>query len=143
MVRDNIGYDTNAEASAALPGIVASRDTRWDDREAIVFLDDVYKQKGHYLLGYVTMFGEDAYTVASPWYREWLPDARSSTSSATGSAAGSGSSDQRFLLNDPAKAEFRRRVRTIRRAIGYNDRSHTDDNPECSEDTGRRPEKRG
>ena len=103
VVRDNIGYDTNAEASAFLPSIVASRDTRWDGREAIVFLDDVYKQKSRYLLGYITMFGEDAYTVASPWYREWLPDARSSTSSATGSAAGSGSSDQRFLLNDPAK----------------------------------------
>lgn len=33
-------FDTRQEAEAALPGIAASRDTRWDDREAILFLQD-------------------------------------------------------------------------------------------------------
>ena len=105
VVRDHIGYDTEAEAYAVLPGIVASRDTRWDDREAIVFLDDVYQREGRYLLGYITLFGEDAYTVASPYYRTWLPDAKSATSSATttGSSVRPGSSEQQFLLADPAK----------------------------------------
>ena len=31
-------FDTRQEAEAALPAIVAARDTQWDDREAIVFL---------------------------------------------------------------------------------------------------------
>ena len=50
---DENRYDTARAARAAVPGMAAARDTRWDDREAIVFLLDYHAQNGRttYLLG--------------------------------------------------------------------------------------------
>ena len=50
---DEDRYDTASAARAAVPGMVAARDTRWDGREAIVFMLDYHAQNGRttYLLG--------------------------------------------------------------------------------------------
>ena len=98
VVKDEIGYDTEAEARALLPDITASRDTRWDDREAIVFLRDDFEQPGRYFLGFLTLFGNDAYTVSSPYHKEWLPAALP----ASDASVRSGDGEQRFLLDDPS-----------------------------------------
>ena len=81
---------TRAEAEAEARAWLAERDTRWDDREAIVFLWTI--QEGRYWLGAHSFYGEDAYTIASRHSKRWLPEAQ------TGSRARS-SGSQRFLLN--------------------------------------------
>ena len=99
---------TEAQARGDLAALIAERDTRWDNREAIIFLkeSDVHvqstKQAGRYFLGYTYGWGGegDGYTVASPSEKQWLPAAEQS---ATSTATASGSSDQRrFLLDAPA-----------------------------------------
>ena len=51
-------FDTRQEAEAALPAIVAARDTQWDAREAIVFLQNSQtylpstQQTGRYYLSW-------------------------------------------------------------------------------------------
>ena len=65
-------FATAAEASAMIPSLLSGRDTRWDDREAVVFL---VSEKGGYRLGYVGYSGDDSFTVASRWSKNWLPEA--------------------------------------------------------------------
>ena len=108
-------FDTQAEARATLPGLLASRDTRWDDREAIVFFDGAANvlpssaQGGRYLLGELG-FGEgsnspDSFTIASPYNKGWLPSA--SSGGASGAVGTSTSTvDQLFLMDDPTKASY-------------------------------------
>ena len=69
-------FDTRQEAEAALPDIVASRETRWDDREAILFLqnedvDDIFNElvqgSNEYLIWNTSL--HDRYS------RLWLPSA--------------------------------------------------------------------
>ena len=84
-----------AEARTRARELLADRDTRWDGREAIVFL---VSEAGEYLLGYATTEGEDGYTVASRWSKNWLPEA--TTTSPQGAVGRSG--DKRFLLDDPS-----------------------------------------
>ena len=98
---DEYRYDTEAEARAAVPGMVAARNTRWDDAEAIVFLQDYYDQDGRttYLLGGHTVYGEDAYTVASRHDKNWLPEAATSTS---GASRSTDTAEKRFLLDVPS-----------------------------------------
>ena len=55
-------------------------------------------EAGEYLLGYATTEGEDGYTVASRWSKNWLPEA--TTTSPQGAVGRSG--DKRFLLDDPS-----------------------------------------
>ena len=88
-------YPTEAKARTRAQELLAGRDTRWDDREAIVFL--VSKAWGHWL-GYVNYAGDDGYTVASRWFKNWLPEA----AAASGAAGQSG--DKRFLLDAPSSA---------------------------------------
>ncbi len=81
------------------------RDTQWDSREAIIFLEDAHhalpstSRADRYRLGAVSFHEpwEDYYTIASRWGKEWLPAA------ASGAGGASGSSDtQSFLLDVPA-----------------------------------------
>ena len=94
-------YDIASAARAAVPGMVATRDTRWDGREAIVFLGDYHAQNGRttYLLGGHTVYGEDGYTVASRHLKTWLPEA--ATTTGTG-ARSTDAAEKRFLLDDPS-----------------------------------------
>ena len=87
---------------------LATRDTRWDDRQAIVFM---YKnpaipstsQPDRYYMSHISYDGEDAYTVASRFARVWLPDASAPPLTARQrSGASSASTEQYFLLADPA-----------------------------------------
>ena len=86
-------FATAAEARAIIPSLLSGRDTRWDDREAVVFL---VSEAGGYRLGYVGYAGDDSFTVASRWSKNWLPEA-AAPSGATGR-----SGDKRFLLDDPS-----------------------------------------
>ena len=74
-----------------------------DDAEAIVFLQDYYDQDGRttYLLGGHTVYGEDAYTVASRHDKNWLPEAATSTS---GVSRSTDTAEKRFLLAAPGNA---------------------------------------
>ena len=72
-----------AEARTRARELLADRDTRWDGREAIVFL---VSEAGEYLLGYATTEGEDGYTVASRWSKNWLPEATTTSPSGRGGA---------------------------------------------------------
>ena len=91
-------YTTKQEAQAALPGLISSRDTKWDDREAIVFMR-TYKRfpitrlADHYLIATLRGVDGDNYTVASLTEKLWLPE--DTTPSAAKSA------EKRFLLDDP------------------------------------------
>ena len=112
------GFDPSRQEMAdALPDIIDNRDTRWDEREAVVFLKEDHDYSGgggeghkflpyvrnnanHYYMGEyaVNQPGDDAYTVSSIWDKLWLP-ASSSTSTQPGPGR---STDQRtFLLDAP------------------------------------------
>ena len=65
-------YTTEAEAAAGAEDFLRARDTRWDDREAVVFLENDHPflpssgQADRYLLGFVrNNYGQDHYTIAS------------------------------------------------------------------------------
>ena len=94
-------YRTRAEAEASNEDFLAERETRWDDREAIVFLREdsdfvpSTSQVDRYLLAYLRANGEDGYTVASRYRPSWLPNA------AGPGATGAARSEQRFLLEAP------------------------------------------
>ena len=97
-------FDTRHEAEAALPAIVAARDTQWDDHEAIVFLqhpDTAFpsaKQPDRYYLSWGGSWSipDDGYSIASIHNKLWLPaeGAVSTTSQPSGN-------QQRFLLDVP------------------------------------------
>ena len=98
-------FDTRQEAEAALPDIVAVRDTQWDDREAIVFLQDSVtylpstEQAGRfYLSGKVIVSGisDDGYSIASLHNKLWLP-----ATAAIGAPSQSSGDQQSFLLDVP------------------------------------------
>ena len=103
VTTDEYRCDSRAVARAAVPGMAAARDTRWDDREAIVLLQDYYDQHGRttYHLGDNSEFGEDAFTVASRRDRRWLPEAATTTS---GMSRSTDTAEKRFLLAAPSNA---------------------------------------
>ena len=110
--------DTPAEAAEDARPLVDSRDKRWDDREAIVFLrkpptggnDHIADQLDHYWLGYVSTNPQNnvKITVASGEGMAWLPDA-----SPPGNTTRS-SSEQQFLLEDPRLSGARTRTATAK-----------------------------
>ena len=56
--------------------LLGTRDTQWDDREAIVFLDD-YRgvlQDERFLFGHHTFYTRDGYAVYSGFDKKWLPE---------------------------------------------------------------------
>ena len=97
-------FDTRQEAEAALPTIVAARDTQWDDREAIVFFRQDYQeylpstqQTDRYYLSWGGSWSirDDGYSIASIHDKLWLPAA-----SASSQLGGDG---QRFLVDVPSE----------------------------------------
>ncbi len=99
-------FVTRQDAEAALPETAAARDTRWDDREAIVFLQQTdtafpsMQEADRYYLswGGSWTIPDDGYSIASIHNKLWLP-AASSSSQPSGDA-------QRFLLDvSPATGE--------------------------------------
>ena len=98
-------FDTPAAAAEEARPLLDSRDKRWDDREAIVFLrkpptfgnDHLADQLDHHWLGYVDVHRQSnvKITIASGEGKAWLPDA-----SPPGDTTRS-SSEQQFLLADP------------------------------------------
>ena len=95
---------TSASASSDANALIASRDSQWDGRDAIVFLNTSHPvmpnmpRTGRYILGSVLdQYGNlgDYYSIASPNDKRWLPAA--SPGGATGA-----SGEQRFLLDRPA-----------------------------------------
>ena len=114
-----IDYATSeADARAGMAGIAAAHDSRWDSREAVVFLraDDWDLHQfpaypvgaGQYFFGLMALSSaefyddlDDAYTVGSRYRKLWLPEATAAASSSSGSTARS-TTEKIFLLDAPA-----------------------------------------
>ena len=97
-------FSSSGSAVTQATALKDRRDTQWDSREAILFLEDAHpalpstSRADRYRLGAESIHEpwDDYYTIASRWDKRWLPAASS------GSAGASGSSDtQRFLLDAP------------------------------------------
>ena len=106
VVNDSGETFSNTESAITRANALKDRrDTQWDSREAIIFLEDAHpalpstSRADRYRLGAVSFHEpwEDYYTIDSRWGKEWLPAA----SSGAGGASG-GSDSQRFLLDAPA-----------------------------------------
>ena len=114
-------YDTGESFSSSGSAIARAnilkdrRDTQWDNREAVVFLENAHpglpstKRADRYRLGAVSFHRpyEDYYTIASRWGKDWLPAASAGGASGAGGASAAASksdasSEQRFLLDAPA-----------------------------------------
>ena len=102
---DFIPYD-KARVTAADEDFLAFRDKRWDDREAIVFLNSgelipsTLTDSDRYYMTYLRANGELGYTVDSKWAKAWLPGAAAPSSNRQGSGASGASGDsQRFITN--------------------------------------------
>ena len=105
---DGVSYDTNAEANDAKVTVLAERDGRWDDREAIIFLygagsglgaslDAQLQLADHFILYVGDPYSpDDFYSLHSKANKRWLPAATS-----TGSTGDS----QEFLLDVPPPTE--------------------------------------
>ena len=100
-------FDTAEEARSHLSRYSSERDSSWDGREAIVFLRDYASlrasqgQTPRYVLGYLDL-GRDGYTVASPVYKRWLPQANSSEVRPTARSS-QAQGEKHFLRDDPAR----------------------------------------
>ena len=97
---------TEAEARTAAGDLLAFREKKYDDRDAIIFLAKAplvprtQQVTDLYYLAFLRAGGEHAYTVDSRWARAWLPDG--DPPSTSGRAAGAPGDAQRFLTNVPA-----------------------------------------
>ena len=97
-------FSSSGSAVTRAQALKDRRDTQWDSREAIIFLDDAHpalpstSRADRYRLGAVSFHEawEDYYTIASRWDKKWLPAASSGAARASG-----GSDTQRFLLDAP------------------------------------------
>ena len=98
-------FGTRQEAEGALPAIIAARDTQWDDREAIVFLQysatylPSTLQAGRFFLSGVHLVGgvpDDYYSLASRGNKLWLP-----AEAAVGAPSQPSGDQQHFLLDVP------------------------------------------
>ena len=99
-------FDTRQEAEAALPAVGAARDTRWDDREAVVFLQQDFRDflpstqhADRYYLAWggsrpMYYWSDDGYSIASRHDRLWLP-----AEAAVGSPSQRSGDQQRFLMD--------------------------------------------
>ena len=110
MVATISAWDTESEAKAELPKLLAAHDTRWDDRDAIIFLnrfEELFPSSGQsnrYVMGRLTYDDDswgsgDLYSVASEHDKRWLPAALPPQSAA--SAQGD---TQAFLLDAPQES---------------------------------------
>ena len=120
-------FETEAQARLAAARIGAAHDSRWDSREAIVFLYSPSKEavqtvhymhwgaalpttSDQYLFGRVIdlsdRYSGEAYSVASAHRKLWLPAAETPSQGASGSSNNNAQSpdDKLFLLDAPAHA---------------------------------------
>ena len=105
-------YGERTQAEAELQAVLDERDTRWDDREAIVFLhlDDTIPSLSAtdtYFIGLRTYFYfGDGYSVTSEVARNWLPAASGGGAGGAAGASASSTPEQiaasRFLLDSPS-----------------------------------------
>ena len=104
-------YGTITEAATAATALLAARDSQWDNREAVFFLDKpstdrryykipeaMLKPANHYLLVWNPFSFDDMYTLHSRFDRRWLPAAPSGAGSGPTRSSGD---DQEFLLAVP------------------------------------------
>ena len=98
---------TVQEARALGQVLLAERDRRWEAREAIVLLRRS-SDTGHYYLGLTGVDGSGwTFTVGSPFWRAWLPDASAATSTRPRrSLEQTPAMKQRFLLEEPTGPQF-------------------------------------
>ena len=115
-----------AVITAANEDLLAFRDKRWDDRQAIVFLGSgpyvlstVSDSDRYYLLGDLRANDELGYTVDSKWAKAWLPaaaapgaqgasgDAQQFITNLTGGASSDGASGQSAVTETMTLAEIK------------------------------------
>ena len=134
LVATGMRYQTEAEAQEAAALLPNAHDSRWDNREAVVFLASSHywspeffqPAAGQYWFGpmfrHTSNAGQnDAYTVASIHSKLWLPERTAS------GVQGQSASDKTFLLDVPA-------VLGASRSTSQS-RSYTPDPPPASEIT--------
>ena len=106
-------FGTRQEAEDALPDIRARRDTQWDNREAVFFLQELRDAQAfpldvlptlqgdnHYYLSFgISQPHRDGYSLSSEYSKLWLP-ATEIASGATGQS-GTVGDGQEFLLDMP------------------------------------------
>ena len=102
-----IAYDTRDDARARSMKLIAQRDARWDDREAVLFLSkarnntmgpDFLSAASHYSLGFGSEYytDQDGYSLNSRrGRRTWLP----------ASNTGGQGADREFLLTPPRRLD--------------------------------------
>ena len=118
-------FGTRQEAQDALPDIRARRDTQWDSREAIFFLqglqdDGVFpldllptlQGDNHYYMSGGFTYQND-FSLSSEYRKLWLPAAAAATGQ-----SGTAGDGQEFLLAMPAGAAGRKRRE---HTVGSND----------------------
>lgn len=111
VIDEGSPHATEAEALAAM-SLLPARDTRWDNREAVVFLSNglsylpnLASNPGRFFMGFHTLYGDDdGFTVASPHNKNWLPEAVSSASQSDRLADA-----KVFMLDAPPPTESLRR----------------------------------
>ena len=137
-------YDARQEAEAALPAIAAARDTRWDDREAIVFLKSsqtyltsTQETDRYYLTWQHEIDFDDKYSIASRHDKLWLPAA-----AAVGATSQPTGDQQRFLTDVPPATgtaptitlgEIKTRIATVTAKLDAGDGS--EEYTECVRET--------
>ena len=119
VILDDSPHDSAGLAQQRASWMASQHDTRWDDREAILFLYST-AAADRYILGYMFKHGVDGmdnYSLASDWQKVWLPAALPSEASGNGArtlsggAARSTNADPLFLLDVPS-ATGRRTARS-------------------------------
>jgi len=101
-------YETKALADAETVTHLADRDTQWEDREAIVFLNDYSPGRAEstsaadrFQIGPIRVSGlDDWYTINSQWLKLWLP---STTAPVSGSSDDSVTTSSTFMLDAPGQ----------------------------------------
>ena len=99
VVHDFSFYDTEAEAVDKLAWMVRGHDTRWDNREAVAFLDSDARfdlPENWYVLGGIVEEWDNSYSIDSVRSKTWLPEA-----SGTDTSRERSTSDPVFLLDAP------------------------------------------
>ena len=126
----NSTLETPKEAEDIVPGILASRDTSWDGREAIFFLNSsdpggyfssvAQGENDHFLVYWGDL--DDGYTLHSRYRKVWLPSAGTTATS----------DSQEFLLAAPEPGvdtptitlgELKRRITAVNAELSAGDGS--------------------
>ena len=105
VVYDGLATFSSSESAVTqAKALKDERDTQWDNKEAVIFLEDAHPElpssskADRYRMGAASIHEpwDDYYTIASRWDKRWLP------ATSSGAAGESGGSDsQIFLLDAP------------------------------------------